>query len=375
MKLSERQKKTVAAAVTVISAVIIIAAVGALAYLLSRFVSYFSNVLLPLAVAGVIALILKPYQDFFVDRLRLPPVLGLVAVFVALLIPIAGMSWFFGGLVVDQSTDLITKAPGWWKSTVNDVQQRWPQIQQVIERYDLEEKITSVTEGHQEELLGALRYVGDKVLSAGFGIFGAVGSLLGWAVLPIYVAFFLLADPESTDDWADRALPFLKGETRDNVAYLVQEFISIVVAFFRGQLLIAFFQGILFAVGFSIIGLKYGVILGLTLGFLNIIPYLGSIVGLGMALPLGLFQPGGGLSLLIGVLVVFTVVQMIEGYLLTPRIMGETTGLHPMVIIVAIFFWGSALPGLTGLILAIPLTAFFVVFWRLLRENYIHELL
>lgn len=375
MKLSERQKRTVAAALTVISAVIIIAAIGILVYLLSSFFSRFASVLLPLAVAGVLALILKPYQDFFVDRLRFPPVLALGAVFLALLLPLAGLMWFFGGLVVEQVTDLVTKAPGWWGETVTSLQDRWPKIQQLMTRYGLEEKLRSATEGHEEELFSALRFLGDKAWSAGAGIFGAIGSLLGWVVFPVYVAFFLLADPKSTEDWAETALPFLKGETRDNVAYLVDEFVNIIVAFFRGQLLIAFLQGMLFALGFSIIGLKYGLILGLMLGFLNIIPYLGSIVGLGVALPLGFFQPEGGLSLVVAVLVVFTIVQMIEGYVLTPRIMGETTGLHPMVIIVAIFFWGSALPGVTGLVLAIPLTAFFVVFWRLLRENYIHELL
>ena len=75
----------------------------------------------------------------------------------------------------------------------------------------------------------------------------------------------------------------------------------------------------------------------------------------------------------LAVLIVFAVVQAVEGYILTPRIMGERTGLHPLVIIVAIFFWGSALNGIMGMILAIPLTAFLVVFWRLARERYIDE--
>ena len=73
------------------------------------------------------------------------------------------------------------------------------------------------------------------------------------------------------------------------------------------------------------------------------------------------------------VLGVFAVVQMIEGYLLTPKIMGDRTGLHPVAIILAIFFWGSALNGILGMILAIPLTAFLVVVWRLAREKYIQE--
>jgi predicted PurR-regulated permease PerM len=172
----------------------------------------------------------------------------------------------------------------------------------------------------------------------------------------------------------DEMLPFLKEDTRKDVSYLVEQFVDIVVAFFRGQLLIALMQGVLYAVGFSLIGLRYGFVLGLVLGLLNIIPYLGSIVGLGVGLPLAYFQQGGGSTTLALVLVVFSVVQLIEGYVLTPKIMGDRTGLHPMAIIVAVFFWGSALSGILGMILAIPLTAFLVVFWRLAREKYIREI-
>jgi predicted PurR-regulated permease PerM len=146
------------------------------------------------------------------------------------------------------------------------------------------------------------------------------------------------------------------------------------VAFFRGQLVIASIQGLLFAVGFSLAGLKYGAVIGITLGFLNIVPYLGNIIGLGTALPIAFFQTGGGLGRIAAVLAVFVLVQSIEGYFLTPKIMGDRTGLHPVVIIIAIFFWGTALSGISGMILAIPLTAFLVVFWRLAREKYVHEL-
>jgi len=170
-------------------------------------------------------------------------------------------------------------------------------------------------------------------------------------------------------------MPFFKPETRKDALYLVTEFVNIVVAFFRGQLIIAFLQGVLYAIGFSAVGLRYGFVLGLLLGLLNVIPYLGSIIGLGIGLPLAYFQQGGGLLLAGLVMIVFTVVQLIESYGLTPRIMGDRTGLHPIVIIVAIFFWGSALEGILGMIMAIPLTAFLVVFWRLVREKYIGELL
>ena len=112
--------------------------------------------------------------------------------------------------------------------------------------------------------------------------------------------------------------------------------------------------------------------LGLFIGLLNIIPYFGTMIGLATVLPIAWFQPEGGGALLAGIaLAIFVAVQMLEGYFLTPRIMGNKTGLHPLTIIIAIFFWGTALGGILGMILAIPLTAFFVVAWRLLREKYL----
>ncbi len=369
--LSDRQRTTVAAAITVVSAFVIVCAVAAILWLVGAFFSRFSTVFLPLAVAGIIALILKPYFDWFTAR-RLPPPAALVAVFLAILVPVAGVVWFLGDLVVEQLSDLVARIPDWWKEAVAQVKDRWPDLS---EKYGLEERLREAAEGKEGAVLSGLRFLGGKAISAGAGVFGALGGLFAWAVLPVYVAFFLLIDlRDKTQAWSDAALPFLKRETRENITYLVNEFVEIIVAFFRGQFVIAFLQGVLFAIGFQVVGLKYGLIIGLLLGFLNIIPYLGSIVGLAVALPLGLFQEGGGWSTVLAVLVVFTVVQAIEGYVLTPRIMGGQTGLHPMAIIVAIFFWGSALKGITGMILAIPLTAFFVVFWRLLNEKYIREL-
>ena len=133
--------------------------------------------------------------------------------------------------------------------------------------------------------------------------------------------------------------------------------------------------GVLFALSFCPVSaaLFFGSVLPLAVKFESSI-WLPFCYGLGTALPLAFFQPDGGLVRVLLVLVVFAAVQMIEGYLLTPKIMGDRTGLHPVVIIIAIFFWGSALNGIMGMILAIPLTAFLVVFWRLAREKYVKEL-
>jgi predicted PurR-regulated permease PerM len=189
-------------------------------------------------------------------------------------------------------------------------------------------------------------------------------------VVPIYLIFFLMSRGHPSARLPDH-LPFLSASVRHDVVFLVTEFIAIVVSFFRGQLLIGLIMGVLYAIGFSIVGLKFGALIGIMLGFLNVIPYLGSILGLVVTIPIALFQPDGGWKLVAMMLGVQLVVQNIEGWFLTPKIMSDRTGLHPVVVIVAIFFWGTALDGLLGMVLAIPLTAFFVTAWRLAKYKYL----
>ncbi|PWB70550.1 MAG: AI-2E family transporter [Holophagae bacterium] len=373
LTLSERQQRTVAAALTILSAVVIVATVGGVFWLVGVFFSRFASVFLPLAVAGVAALVCQPYFEWLRDRLRLGRVLALVAVFLSVIIPLVAFFWFFGSLLVGQLGDLIAKLPEWWQDFAAWAAERAPQVEAFIEKSSYLQSLKSAVAGREEAIVQGLEAVGRGALNAGVSVASFVISLFGWFVAPVYFAFFLLADSPGKFE-VQRFLPFLKEETRNDVAYLFRQFVEIVVAFFRGQLIVAFLQGLLFAVGFSLVGLKYGFVIGMALGFLNIIPYLGSILGLATALPLAYFQAGGGLGRVALVILVFAVVQTIEAYLLTPKIMGDRTGLHPMVIIVAIFFWGSALGGITGMILAIPLTAFLVVFLRLAREKYVREL-
>ncbi|MEM1205887.1 MAG: AI-2E family transporter [Acidobacteriota bacterium] len=372
IQLSERQQSAVSAAVTILAAFVIVLAVATLFWLVGSFVSTFSNVLLPLVVAAVAALVFRPYYEWLRERARFPPGLALAAVFLSAIVPLGMFGWFFGSVLVEQLTALVEGIPAWWQNTRVQLENRWPRILGFFENSPYGQQIQGSIEEHSGDVVAALQYLGGKLFSAGAGVLRGVVGLLGWLVLPVYFAFFLMAEPKGFD--LRNALPFLKPQTRDDVAYLVEEFVNIIVAFFRGQLIIAFLQGLLFAFGFWIAGLQYGFVIGLVLGFLNIVPYLGNILGLGVAIPLALFQADGGLVRLAWVMAVFALVQTIEGYILTPKVMGDRTGLHPMAIIVAIFFWGSALSGILGMILAIPLTAFLVVFWRLAKEKYVREL-
>ena len=289
LNLGRRQQVAVATALTILAAAIIITSVLGLGWVLTQFFRRFSHVFLPLAVGGIMALVFKPYYGWLRTKLNLPVGLAVVGMLLSILIPLAGFGWFFGSIAVDQISDLVTRFPAWWKKTAEEAQQRWPAVQDFLRDDPWGQRIGEVIEGQKENLVSGAQIFGSKALSAGAGIFRGIGSLASWAVFPIYFLFFLVVDPKGKFD-LDAALPFLKPETRKDVRYLIREFIDIIVAFFRGQLIIAFLQGLLYAIGFSAIGLRYGFVLGLLLGLLNIIPYLGSIIGLGIGLPLAYFQ-------------------------------------------------------------------------------------
>ena len=373
LDFTDRQARTIAAAITTVSALVILIAIGLLGWLAALFMRTFSGVFLPLAVGAIGALVCRPYYEWLRTTARLPVALAVAAVFLSVLIPMSIFLFFFGQLVVGQLIEVAAHAPEWWEDGRTWVAERLPQATELLERTGLGERLRDTATAQQAAILGWLQTVGSQALSASFGLARGIGALLSWVITPVYFAYFLTSPGVKLN--TGQVFPFLKPETRDDVTHLFREFVNIVVAFFRGQMIIALLQGLLFAGGFSLVGLRYGFVIGLLLGFLNVIPYLGSLIGLAIAIPLALLQPDGGVTTCLLTLVVFVVVQQIEGWFLTPKIMGDRTGLHLMAIIVAIFFWGTALGGILGMILAIPLTAFLASLWRLAREKYIPEIL
>lgn len=371
LSFSERQKSIIAAALTTLSLVAIVVVVVWLAKAVLAFFVYFSGVFLPLAVASILATLMKPFYERVRGRLK-NRTLSLAIVILSLVVPLAVLLYYYGVMILGQISSFLADLPLWVEKIQHFIEAKMPAIQGLVEQYDLRDRLETVLQGRSEFLASSAAAVGQGVFSTGSAIFSTVAGLLSWAVMPIYFVFLIQA-PALRREGLEAWLPFLRPETRKDAIYLATEFVSILVSFFRGQLVVALGQGVLFSIGFALVGLPHGIILGLTLGFLNIVPYLGNIIGLAVVIPLAWFHPEGGVELLAGVGLVFIVVQSIEGYVLTPRIMGQTTGLHPMAIIFAILFWGTALDGLLGMILAIPLTAFLVVFWRLLKSTYIKE--
>ena len=372
LELGPRQRTTIAAAITLAAVMVLLAVFGVAVWGLARFVGVFQNVLLPPIVAGILAMLLRPYYDVLVKVCRGYQPGGLVLFFLFALIPLGVLTWFGGIFAAKQLIRLFEDLPSILNSILDAGRSMWPQVAPLLEKYGLMAEVDKFLKDPVDIVANVLRTSWERMLQPIAQMFQSVAGLFTWAVLPLYLAFFLMAKPFQSAQMSE-FLPFLKKETRDDVVYLFDQFIAILLTFFRGQIIIALAQGVLFAVGFALVGLPYGIVIGMMLGLLNIIPFLGSIVGLSVALPLAYFSDdGGGLRLAL-TLTVFVVVQTIESYLLTPKIMGNRTGLHPGLIVFAVFFWGVALGGILGMILAVPLTAFAVVFWRLLKKKYITE--
>ena len=370
-KLSSNQWRLIGVAASLVSVTIIAFFLLGVFALLRDFIATFSGVIWPLAVAGVLALIFRPFVVFLQKRARFSRTWSIVTLFVLAALGLAGALLLVVPKLVDQTVLFVEYLPELFQRLREGFAEQYPKVIQFITDKLGKENLLRIQDT-LSNLASTLLQKSEPALSNLAGIVSKVIAIgTGLAIIPVYL-FFMLESRRSLARDLKKQLSFIPPDLRDDLVFLVNEFIGSIVSFFRGQIVIAFIMGVLLAIGFAFAGLNFAIILGLGIGFLNVIPYLGSIIGLAVALPLAYFQKdGGGLNLLLLCIAVFTAVQVIEGYLLTPRIMGKTTGLHPMVIIVAIFFWGTALDGILGMVLAIPLTAFFVVVWRLAKHKYL----
>ncbi len=369
---SSTQRRIVAFALALAATLAIVLLLAAIVVGLSRTLGFFAGVLWPLACAGIVALILQPVVSVIERRLRIGRLAAVTVLYGLFVLALLGVVVTITPRAVGQAVELTHSVPQLWDRATAYGQTHFPEWKAYVDTQLENPSVKPFVEDLKAQGKELLAGLVPGVKAALGKLRGAFGFLVGLALVPVYLFFFL----RSTGDAFAQVrglLPFLREELRDDVVFLVREFVGIEVAFFRGQILIGLIMGAIYATGFSIAGLNFGLVIGLGMGLLNIIPYLGTMLGLSIALPLAFFQPEGGLWLVGTVLAIFAAVQALEGWFLTPRIMGRQTGLHPVAIIVAILFWGTALDGLLGMVLAIPLTAFFVTAWRLVKHKYLES--
>lgn len=209
--------------------------------------------------------------------------------------------------------------------------------------------------------------IGSPALLAAGGLSGFLSTAaasLDLLIVPFFV-FYILID---FGTWRDSMEDLIPPRFRDTFSRLFDEVGRILAAYTRGQLLIALCMAVLYAIGFAALGVPAWAGIAALAGLLNAIPYVGTFLGLALATAFTLAD-GGGLWRIGGIVGVFVLVQIIESYILTPRILGRRLSLHPMAVFLGLLI-GGKLFGLLGIILAVPTIAVAKVFLKFLRELY-----
>jgi len=346
--------------------VVRLALFAGLAWSLVLLLDYLSDVLLPFVTGLVVAYFLDPVTNR-VQHVIKPRVLAALftlvsitlAVFlvVRLMVPIVGNELADMGRTVSKmatDTELAQAAKARLPENV------WEEVNEILKRDDVKRYLTS--DGAVQMAKDTAKKLSPGVWSVLSGAANVLTFITGLLVIMLYVVFLLIDYHNMATRWRD----YLPPGMRDDVSGFVGEFIQATNRYFRSQALVACCVAVLFAIGFSIIGLPLAILMGIFIGLLNMVPYL-PILGIIPCLILaGLKALEQGDSFLGGlgiVMLVFGVVQVIQETVLVPRIQGKAMGLSPAIILLSLSVWGKLL-GFLGLILALPLTCLGLTYYR-----------
>lgn len=347
------EKRLLRYTILALSAVTLVSTIGFIIWVLGQIIGALHALVFPLAIAGVMALVLFPVVELFERHLRMNRLGAVVSLFVILFGLFLTVMVLVLPTAIYQGSQFFQSVPEIAQRGHESLSARFPKALPILE--------DAITEMEIQSMLPDAEEAADRTMSY-------IGFLVGLGFVPLYL-FFALLSGNRMKAYA-RAMLFLFTQKRQNeVVYLGQLFIDYLTAFFRGQLTIALIMGVMMAVGFTVIGLEAAIYIGLALGLLNIVPYLGFIVGVITVLPIAYLQPAGGTQLVMLVLAVIAVTQLVESVLLTPKIMADRSGLHPALVVISILFWGTALGGVVGMILAVPLTAFLLTLGKHVKSR------
>lgn len=322
---------------------------------------FLGNVILPFVVGGAIAYCLDPIADRLermgLSRTLAVTTISLIAVlgFLVILLPAVTLISQQAVQLSQTWPDVVARLQGWLEANFPALMDDSSAI-----RLRLAEFLQSLSDSAGE--------LATSVLSSAFGL---VNALVLLVVVPV-VAFYLLLDWDRMVARIDDLLP---RDHLDTIRGLGREIDRTLASFIRGQGTVMLIQGAFYAIGLMLAGLNFGLIVGMLAGLLSFIPYVGAIVGGALAMGLALFQFWGTGEvptdwLRIGIVAaIFIAGQVLEGNVLTPKLVGNSVGLHPVWLIFALSVFGT-LFGFVGLLVAVPVAAMIGVLTRFGIEHY-----
>lgn len=426
------QKKTIWRALTALSIVALGAMFVGLIYLLTRVVSFLQPILIPFAVAGVMAYLLDPVV-LRMMRAGISRQRAVICVFLIVTLLLAAMGVWIGPALVRESANLAGRVPKYAVATRDlalkvaaDIQRKYhvrilpwapaahdtppgngdpgkPAAEQITappdgnpaatpnlkqeetppgtggdktpgthpdtapefyKEYDLQRLFSGDFVGWLgKELPVLVRDTWRFLITSVGGFLGVFGFLLSFIIVPLYLFYFLTESASISKSWSDY-LPIRASHFKDEVVESLTEINGYLIAFFRGQLLVSLINGTATGIGLVFVGLDFGLLIGLLLCIMGLIPYLGITLVWIPAVIIAAVQGGSWLIpaspwwvMPVVVSGIFLTVQQFDSWFVTPKIVGNSVGLHPMTVIFSVFLWSLLLGGLLGAILAVPLTA------------------
>ncbi len=404
------QQKTLWNAATGVSILVLGALVVGLIWLVGQVFGFLQPVLVPLLVAGIVAYVLEPVVSFL-QRRGMSRLWSVVSLFMMILLAMTLLvAAVLPGVQRSQVAlrDFLSPSPSSKQATEStpnsDVDHLAPALANILAEQrqknrnglvgwllaEIDDKGNPVTTATPTdeipalesygrtrggrmllENLGVIFQTGKTWLSAGSSkVLGFLGLFIGMVMVPVYLFFFLKDSASIRSHWHDY-VPLKASRFKTTLVDTLQEINGYLVSFFRGQVLVAAIDGLLVGIALTIFGLPYGLLIGVFMAILGVIPYIGNILCLIPACIIAYLHAQGaapfGMSpwAYVGCVVgIFVVVQQINSLVTAPKIVGDSVGLHPLTVIFSMLFWSLVLGGFVGALLAVPLTAAVKVLFR-----------
>ncbi|HEX9928081.1 MAG TPA: AI-2E family transporter [Pyrinomonadaceae bacterium] len=321
-------------------------------------------VLVPLLLSFALAFMLEPLADWFQRRFRSS---RNTAVLFALALATFGVLGIIIGLlpsVYSQFVESTEKMP----LAIAAARARFQDLLIYAQEHlspSVFSGLQDFVRGFQEDPSAITSRIGGFLSQGLFGLVNLSSAAIGLLIVPFFV-YYLLLDMQNIRLFVERRIP----ERHRGVGLqLFNEMGEVVRGYVRGRFLIALILSVFYAIGLWVLNVPLWAAIGLIAGFIGIIPYIGIVAGIILALAFAALD-GAGTGRLVGVVVVFLLAQPLEDYVLTPKLIGDKLDLHPMFVFIALIIAGS-LFGVLGLVLAIPVVGVLKVFLRFFDYLYL----
>lgn len=318
--------------------------------------SFIKAVLGPFFIAMIISYLLNPIVNLLSQR-AVPRSIAVLLIYTLFIVSVITLIINMLPLLEKQIYELAEHLPEWNA-----------QIQRMIQEYNDHSKDLlpiSIQAGIQKSLTRLEQGIGDWVGNMMSGISSTLNQIFIGFIIP-FLAFYMMKDAKGIEKSLMSLLPSSK---RREIVRLFRDLDHALGNYIRGQLLVCLVVGMLAYIGYLIIGLPYALLLAAIVSVFNLIPYLGPIFG---AIPAILVALTESKEMVIAVIIVNMIVQMLEGNLISPQIVGRSLHLHPLMIIFALLV-GGEIGGILGLLLAVPLFAMGKVVMEHIISHYIHH--